>query len=74
MEAWDHKEDPKKQDPRDPITVNSALELQSQIQGYIEYLLNAVEGADRVLIHKFHNGGKYHTGVSTQKMKLVYEA
>lgn len=72
--AWDHKEDPKKQDPRDPITVNSALELQSQIQGYIEYLLNAVEGADRVLIHKFHNGGKYHTGVSTQKMKLVYEA
>ena len=35
--------------------------------------LNAIDGADRVVIHKFHNGGKYHTGVSTQKMKLVYE-
>jgi len=62
-----------KQDPNDPIN-STALELQSQVQGYIEYLLQAVSGADRVLIHKFHNGGKYHTGVSTQKMKLVYEA
>jgi len=64
----------RKKDPQDPITLNTALELQSQIQGYCEYLLNAIDGADRVVIHKFHNGGKYHTGVSTQKMKLVYEA
>jgi len=64
----------RKKDPTDPITANTALELQSQIQGYCEYLLNAIDGADRVVIHKFHNGGKYHTGVSTQKMKLVYEA
>jgi len=62
-----------RQDPNDPIN-STALELQSQVQGYIEYLLQAISGADRVLIHKFHNGGKYHTGVSTQKMKLVYEA
>lgn len=62
-----------KQDPNDPIN-STALELQSQVQGYIEYLLQAISGADRVLIHKFHNGGKYHSGVSTQKMKLVYEA
>ncbi len=64
----------RKKDPEDPITLNTALELQSQIQGYCEYILNAIDGADRVVIHKFHNGGKYHTGVSTQKMKLVYEA
>ncbi len=67
------KKNKDKQDPNDPIN-STALELQSQVQGYIEYLLQAVSGADRVLIHKFHNGGKYHTGVSTQKMKLVYEA
>ena len=58
--------------PKDPINATQ-LELQSQVQGYIENLLDALK-ADRVLIHKFHNGGKYHTGVSTQKMKLVYEA
>lgn len=74
ISSWDREDDPKKKDPRDPITLNTALELQTQIQGYVEYLLNAIEGADRVVIHKFHNGGKYHTGVSTQKMKLVYEA
>ena len=73
LERWYNSEDRVK-DPSDPITQNTALELQSQIQGYIEYLLNAIDGADRVVIHKFHNGGKYHTGVSTQKMKLVYEA
>lgn len=73
LSTWEVNERRKK-DPNDPITVNTALELQSQIQGYCEYLLNAIDGADRVVIHKFHNGGKYHTGVSTQKMKLVYEA
>ena len=73
LSKWEVNERRKK-DPKDPITVNTALELQSQIQGYVEYLLNAIDGADRVVIHKFHNGGKYHTGVSTQKMKLVYEA
>ncbi len=72
IHKWDRER--RKKDPRDPITVNTALELQTQIQGYIEYLLSAIDGADRVVIHKFHNGGKYHTGVSTQKMKLVYEA
>jgi len=72
IHKWDNEG--RKRDPRDPITVNTALELQTQIQGYIEYLLSAIDGADRVVIHKFHNGGKYHTGVSTQKMKLVYEA
>ena len=61
------------QDPNDPIN-STALELQNQVQGYIEYLLDAISGADRVVIHKFHNGGKYHTGVSTQKIKLTYEA
>ena len=73
LDRWYHAEDREK-DPSDPITQNTALELQSQIQGYLEYLLSAIDGADRVVIHKFHNGGKYHTGVSTQKMKLVYEA
>ena len=58
--------------PKDPIN-STQLELQSQVQGYIEDMLRDLK-ADRVLIHKFHNGGKYHTGVSTQKMKLVYEA
>lgn len=73
LHQWEANEKRKK-DPQDPITLNTALELQSSIQGYCEYLLNAIDGADRVVIHKFHNGGKYHTGVSTQKMKLVYEA
>lgn len=72
IHRWDRER--RSKDPKDPITVNTALELQTQIQGYIEYLLSAIDGADRVVIHKFHNGGKYHTGVSTQKMKLVYEA
>lgn len=70
-EPWDKDEDRCK---RDPISQMAALELQSQIQGYIEHILHSIEGADRVVIHKFHNGGKYHTGVSTQKMRLVYEA
>ena len=73
LEAW-YYPDEREKDPEDPITLNTALELQTQIQGYLEYLLSTIEGADRVVIHKFHNGGKYHTGVSTQKMKLVYEA
>jgi len=72
LQKWDKES--RKKDPEDPITLNTALELQSQIQGYCEYILNAIDGADRVVIHKFHNGGKYHTGVSTQKMKLVYQA
>ena len=72
IHRWDRER--RSKDPKDPITINTALELQTQIQGYIEYLLSAIDGADRVVIHKFHNGGKYHTGVSTQKMKLVYEA
>ena len=68
----EHSKRKNKQDPKDPINATQ-LELQSQVQGYIENLLDALK-ADRVIIHKFHNGGKYHTGVSTQKMKLVYEA
>ena len=38
LERWYHGES-REQDPEDPITRNTALELQSQIQGYIEYLL-----------------------------------
>ena len=68
----EHNKKKNRQDPKDPINATQ-LELQSQVQGYIENLLDALK-ADRVIIHKFHNGGKYHTGVSTQKMKLVYEA
>lgn len=58
----------------DMITANAQLEKQAQIQARIERLLGAIDGADRVVIHKFHNGGKFYTEQSTQKMAVVYQA
>ena len=58
----------------DPITANEQLQKQADIQGRIERLLGEIDGADRVIIHKFHNGGKFYGGQSTQKMALVYQA
>ena len=58
----------------DAITANDQLQKQTDIQGRIERLLGEIDGADRVIIHKFHNGGKFYGGKSTQKMALVYQA
>ncbi len=58
----------------DAITANAQLEKQTQIQARIERLLGEIEGADRVIIHKFHNGGKFYTEQCTQKMAVVYQA
>ncbi len=58
----------------DAITANEQLQKQADIQGRIERLLGEIDGADRVIIHKFHNGGKFYGGQSTQKMALVYQA
>lgn len=57
----------------DPITLNEQLEKQARIQALIERLLEGIS-ADRVIIHKFHNGGKFYTEKSTQKMAVVYQA
>ena len=57
----------------DPITLHDQLEKQARIQALIERLLEGI-GADRVIIHKFHNGGKFYTEKSTQKMAVVYQA
>ena len=57
----------------DPITLNEQLEKQTRIQALIERLLEGIN-ADRVIIHKFHNGGKFYTEKSTQKMAVVYQA
>jgi hypothetical protein len=58
----------------DKITENEQLQKQAEIQAKLERLLGAVDGADRVIIHKFHNGGKFYTEQSTQKMAVVYQA
>jgi len=58
----------------DKVTSNGQLEKQADIQGRIERLLGEIDGADRVIIHKFHNGGRFFSGQSTQKMALVYQA
>ena len=57
----------------DPVTRNEQLEKQTRIQALIERLLEGIS-ADRVIIHKFHNGGKFYTEQSTQKMAVVYQA
>lgn len=58
----------------DAITANEQLQKQTEIQAKIERLLGAVDGADRIIIHKFHNGGRFYTEQSTQKMAVVYQA
>ena len=59
---------------QDLVSANKQLEIQTDIQAKIERLLVSIDGCDRVLIHKFHNGGKFYTAKSTQKMALVYQA
>ncbi len=66
--------DTRKKVKDDKVTSNDQLEKQAAIQGRIERLLGEIDGADRVIIHKFHNGGKFYGGQSTQKMALVYQA
>ncbi len=58
----------------DAITANDQLDKQAEIQAKIERLLGAIDDADRIIIHKFHNGGKFYTEQSTQKMAVVYQA
>ena len=57
----------------DPVTSDEQLEKQTRIQALIERLLEGIS-ADRVIIHKFHNGGKFYTERCTQKMAVVYQA
>lgn len=68
------KPDKRKRATDDKVTSNGQLERQADIQGRIERLLGEIDGADRVIIHKFHNGGKFYSGKSTQKMALIYQA
>ena len=65
--------DRRKKAADDKITANEQLEKQTKIQAQIERLLEGIQ-ADRVIIHKFHNGGKFYTERSTQKMAVVYQA
>lgn len=55
----------------DPIKLQNNVD--ENIITAIEFLREEL-GADRVLIQEFHNGGKYFSGSSQQKLSISYES
>ncbi|MDB4396085.1 hypothetical protein N9Z65_00550 [bacterium] len=54
----------------DPI--QSQNQVDENVMTAIEYLRDELD-ADRVVIQEFHNGGKYFSGCSQQKLSISYE-
>lgn len=55
----------------DPIKIQNNID--ENIITAIEFLREELD-ADRVLIQEFHNGGKYFSGSSQQKLSISYES
>jgi len=54
----------------DPVTAQNNVD--ENVMAAIEYIQQELD-ADRVIIQEFHNGGKYFSGSSQQKLSVTYE-
>jgi len=54
----------------DPVTAQNTVD--ENVMAAIEYIQKELD-ADRVIIQEFHNGGKYFSGSSQQKLSITYE-
>ncbi len=54
----------------DPVTAQNNVD--ENVMTAIEYIQQELD-ADRVIIQEFHNGGKYFSGNSQQKLSVTYE-
>lgn len=60
-----------KKEKYDPIKIQNNID--ENIITAIDYLREELK-ADRVVIQEFHNGGKYFSGSSQQKLSITYES
>lgn len=54
----------------DPVAAQNTVD--ENVMAAIEYIQQELD-ADRVIIQEFHNGGKYFSGSSQQKLSITYE-
>jgi len=54
----------------DPVAAQNTVD--ENVMAAIEYIQLELD-ADRVIIQEFHNGGKYFSGSSQQKLSITYE-
>tara|TARA_R100000951_G_scaffold114358_2_gene118463 strand:+ start:59 stop:652 length:594 start_codon:yes stop_codon:yes gene_type:complete len=54
----------------DPVAAQNTID--ENVMAAIEYIREELD-ADRVIIQEFHNGGKYFSGSSQQKLSITYE-
>ncbi len=54
----------------DPVSAQNTVD--ENVMAAIEYIQQELN-ADRVIIQEFHNGGKYFSGSSQQKLSITYE-